>query len=239
MRHYRVNKIEHTVYDDLKEVPPEVQVIANWRNGVVGAWVKSDDECVIQVLRRGTMMRMNGTRDYIGTCTGTFICMPNVDMDTQPRINRYSFGGYDKHEQTVISRNNLTTNERLFVQYLAAGLQPQEAYMKAFPTNNPAYAKMKSVQLVKTERVMTAVREELKPVLDKLGISEEQVLSGIKHEAETADKPDTRLKALFKLSDILDLEDKNAAKVQQITGVAFQGFSGDELDTADRKKIGG
>ena len=82
------------------------------------------------------------------------------------------------------------------------------------------------------------MKEELKPVLDKLGISEEQVLSGIKHEAETADKPDTRLKALFKLSDILDLEDKNAAKVQQITGVAFQGFSGDELETANRKKIG-
>ena len=49
MRHYKVNKVEHTVYDDLKEVPPEVQVIANWRNGDVGAWVKSDDGCVIQV----------------------------------------------------------------------------------------------------------------------------------------------------------------------------------------------
>ena len=238
MRHYRVNKIEYTVYDDFKEVPSDIQVIENWRNGDVGAWVKSDDGCVLQVLRRGTMARINGTRDYIGTCTGTFICMPDVEMDTQPRLNRYSFGGYDNHEQTVISRNKLTTSEKLFVQYLASGLQPQEAYVKAFPTNNPSYARMKSVQLVKTERVMTAMKKELKPVMEKLGISEEQVLSGIKHEAETADKPDTRLKALFKLSDILDLEDKSAAKVQQVTGVAFQGFSGDELETADRKKIG-
>jgi hypothetical protein len=238
MRHYTVNRIKHVVYDDLKEVPSKVQVIENWRNGVVGAWVKSDDGCVIQVLRRGTMMRVNGTRDYIGTCTGTFICMPNVEMDTQPRANRYSFGGYDTHEQTVISRNKLTTSEKLFVQYLASGMQPQEAYIKAFPTNNPAYARMKSVQLVKTERVMTAMKEELRPIMEKLGISEEQVLSGIKHEAETADKPDTRLKALFKLSDILDLEDKNAPTVQQVTGVAFQGFSGNELETAERKKIG-
>ena len=239
MRHYRVNKVSHTVYDDLKEVPSGIQVIENWRNGDVGSWVKSDDGCVIQVLRRGTMARMNGTRDYIGTCTGTFICMSSVDMDTQPRLNRYSFGGYDTHEQTVISRNNLTTNEKLFVQYLASGLQPQEAYMKAFHTKNPSYERMKSVQLVKSERVMTAMKEELIPIMEKLGISEEQVLSGIKHEAETADKPDTRLKALFKLSDILDLEDKNVAKVQQVTGVAFQGFSGDELETAERKKISG
>ena len=85
---------------------------------------------------------------------------------------------------------------------------------------------------------MTAMKEELRPIMEKLGISEEQVLSGIKHEAETADKPDTRLKALFKLSDILDLEDKNAPTVQQVTGVAFQGFSGNELETAERKKIG-
>ena len=66
------------------------------------------------------------------------------------------------------------------------------------------------------------------------------ILKGIKQEAETAEKSDTRLKALFKLSDILDLEDKNSAKVQQITGVQFQGLTDDMIEAAERpKKING
>ena len=35
----------------------------------------------------------------------------------------------------------------------------------------------------------------------------------------------------------MDLEDKNAAKVQQITGVQFQGFTDDMLESAERKKL--
>ena len=59
---------------------------------------------------------------------------------------------------------------------------------------------------------------------------------GIKTEAETADKSDTRLKALFKLSDIMDLEDKSQTKVTQISGAVFKGFGGSELDEIKRPK---
>jgi hypothetical protein len=93
---------------------------------------------------------------------------------------------------------------------------------------------MKAVNLIKTERVKTAVKEELKPVLQELEIDERMVLEGIRDEAQTAEKADTRLKALFKLSDILDLEDKNATKVQQVTGIAFQGLTDDMIDVAKR-----
>ena len=37
-------------------------------------------------------------------------------------------------------------------------------------------------------------------------------------------------------SYILDLEDKNSAKVQQITGVSFQGLTNDMIDAAERPK---
>ena len=58
------------------------------------------------------------------------------------------------------------------------------------------------------------MKKELEPVLEKLGITQEYVLEGIKSTIEEAEKDDTKLKALFKLSDILDLEDKSSAKVQ-------------------------
>ena len=81
------------------------------------------------------------------------------------------------------------------------------------------------------------MKEELKPVLDELGISENTILRDINTIATMGEREETRLKALFKLSDIMDLEDKNAAKVQQITGVQFQGFTDDMLEDAERKEL--
>ena len=130
----------------------------------------------------------------------------------------------------------MTANEELFVLYMSQGLQPQDAYVKAFPTNNKRYARMKAVNLIKTERIQTAVKEELKPILEELSIDERFVLEGIRVEAQTAEKSDTRLKALFKLSDILDLEDKSSTKIQQVTGIQFKGLTDKMIEEAERPK---
>jgi hypothetical protein len=117
---------------------------------------------------------------------------------------------------------------------MVSGLSPQEAYMKAFPTVNPGYAKQKSAQLVKTKRVTTAMKEELKPVLEELGINENSILKNINTIAMSSEKDETRLKALFKLSDIMDLEDKNKTTVTQVSGALFQGFADKHLIEAER-----
>ena len=234
MRYYKVKGIKHTVYEVEQEVPPHVNIVSNWRKGNIGDWVLADDKSVIQILRKGSMLRKNGERAYVGTCTGTFIVSDDTYMDTEKRSNRYSFGGCSTPEQVVANRRKMTASEELFVLFMSQGLSPEDAYVKAFPTNNKQYARMKAVNLIKTERVKTAVKEELKPILEELSIDERMVLDGIRVEAQTAEKADTRLKALFKLSDILDLEDKNAAKVQQVTGIAFQGLTNDMIDVAKR-----
>tara|TARA_Y100001938_G_C8002378_1_gene385428 strand:- start:3 stop:728 length:726 start_codon:yes stop_codon:yes gene_type:complete len=236
MRYYKVKGITHTVYETESEVPPTINIVRDWRKGNIGDWVLTDDECVIQILRKGAMLRANGERAYIGTCTGTFLVLKNTYMDTDKRTNIYSFGGNSTPEQVVANRRKMTANEELFVTYVSQGLSPEDAYVKAFPTNNKRYARMKAVNLIKTERIKTAVKEELKPILEELEISEKMVLENIKIVAQTAEKDDTKLKALFKLSDILDLEDKNSAKVQQITGVQFQGLTDDMIDNAHRPK---
>jgi len=236
VRYYKVKGIKHTVYDTESEVPPHVNIVRDWRKGTIEDWVLADDKSVIQILRKGSMLRKNGERAYIGTCTGTFLVLEDTYMDTDRRTNIYSFGGSSTPEQVVMNRRNMTANEELFVLYMSQGLQPQDAYVKAFPTNNKQYARMKAVNLIKTERIQTAVKEELKPILEELSIDERMVLEGIRIEAQTAEKADTRLKALFKLSDILDLEDKSAAKVQQITGVQFQGLTDNMIDEAQRPK---
>ena len=234
MRYYKVNRIKHTVYDTIEEVPTYIKFVKDWRDGNIDDWVLTDDQCVVQVLRKGIMDRKNGQQGYIGTCTGTFPISDSVKMDAHRRLNIYSFSGNSTPEQVVENRREMTVNEALFVQYISQGLRPEDAYVKAFPTNNKRYARMKAINLIKTERIKTAVKEELKPVLDELEIDEKFILENIKIVAQTSEKDDTKLKALFKLSDIMDLEDKNATKVQQVTGIAFQGLTDDMIDVAKR-----
>lgn len=213
MRHYRVNKAEHTVFESMDEVPSSIEIKPNWRDADIGDWVKADDNCIIQILRKGNMIRNKGKdkiRSYIGTCTGTFVCLPRTKMDTSRRRNIYSIGGELLAEERVTSRTTLSKNEVLFVQYLSSGLSAQNAYLKAFPTNNPYYANTKSSSLIKTERIVKAMKRELEPIVKELGISPKYILDRIKAEADNGDKADVRLKALFKLSDILDLEDKSS-----------------------------
>ena len=239
MRHYKVNGINHTVFDSVEEVPSDIVYLEDWRDGHISDWVKTDDGCVIQILRRGSMMKPKGKVrkvDYLGTCTGTFLVSKKANMDASKRVNIYSISGNVDRNAQIEDKDNLSSKEELFVQYLAAGIDARTAYLKAFPTNDPHYAQMRAGQLIKTTRIKTAMKEELKPVLEELGINETSILRNINLIAETAQKEDTRLKALFKLSDIMDLEDKNKTQVTQLTGAVFQGFSKDKLKEAERPK---
>jgi len=113
-------------------------------------------------------------------------------------------------------------------------MDARKAYLKAFPTNDPHYAGLRAGQLVKTTRVKTAMKEELKPVLEGLGIDETSILNAINVIAMSSEKDETKLKALFKLSDIMDLEDKNKTQVTQLTGAVFQGFDNKHIEEAKR-----
>ena len=238
MRIYKVNRAYHVVYDSIGEVPSNIQVIEDWREGKLGQWVKTDDGCVIQILRKGVLNSQysKGKKTkYFGTCTGTYT--ETMKMTSIRNEDIYTLGGKPSRVHVDKGISELTGKEAMFVSMVAEGVSPTKAYLNIFPTNNQRYASVRSVKLMKTKRVRTAMKKELKPHLKELGIDERYILSGIKSEADTADKADTRLKALFKLSDILDLEDKTTSSVQQITGVQFQGFLPDDVDKAERKAL--
>ena len=238
MRTYKISNTYHRVFDDKEELPPGIDVVPGWRNAKIGDWVEADDGCYIQILRRGRMKATwgkNRIRHYVGTCTGTFMCNKNTKMDTSKRENVWSLSGKNT-EKLIFDRKTLTKREVVFVQFITSGISLQESYLKAFDTNNPRYALEQSAKLMKTERVVKAMKEELKPVLKKLNIDDESVLEGIKRVADNSEKDETKLKALFKLSDILDLEDKTQTKVTQLSGAVFQGFADNVLEEVQRPK---
>ena len=238
MRTYKISNTYHRVFDDKEELPPGIDVVPGWRDAKIGDWVEADDGCYIQILRRGKMKATwgkNRIRHYVGTCTGTFMCNKNTRMDTSKRENVWSLSGKST-EKLIFDRKTLTKKEVVFVQFITSGISLQESYLRAFDTNNPRYALEQSAKLMKTERVIKAMKEELKPVLKKLNIDDESVLEGIKRVADNSEKDETKLKALFKLSDILDLEDKTQTKVTQLSGAVFQGFADNVLEEVQRPK---
>ena len=93
MRIYKVAGIEHKVYEPEDPLPGRLIVRDNWREGGIGDWVKADDDCIIQILRKGEMLKAKGknrVRTYIGTCTGTFPVGNKNKLDTNRRANIYS-----------------------------------------------------------------------------------------------------------------------------------------------------
>ena len=237
MRNYKAAGEWHKVYDPEDLLPEGMIVQSNWRNAQIGDWIKADDDCIIQVLRRGKMIRRKGkgkVREYIGLCTGTFP-LSAKKIDASKRDDIYSFSGR-RSEDRMNDDKNLNKHERMFVVYISQGVPMQEAYLKAFPTNNPRYALDKSSQLTKTTRIITAMKEELKPVLEELDIDEKFILNHIKEVILSSEKDDTRLKALFKLADIMDMEDKSRTQITQLTAGVFKGFSDNVLDEVQRPK---
>jgi len=234
MRHYHVNRQPHCVYDAADELPKDITIVSDWRESEEGDWVEADDNCYIQILKKGSLARRTGKKrrvTYYRTCTGTYPV--NTHMDTSRRENIYTISGLNPK---TVTREKLNSYETMFVEYVASGMKPVEAYIKSFPTNDPHYANFKSTELIKHTRIRKAMKKELEPVLEKLGITQETILEGIKAVADDSDKDDTRLKALFKLSDILDLEDKSSTRLTQLTGIQFQGFSDKQLEEVERPK---
>jgi len=231
VRSYTIKKIEHKVYEDLDELPAELVYLKDWRLAEVGDWVLADDGCIIQILRKNQMRTRYGKKKVVvsfGTCTGTF--PESSVMDTDRRSNIYSISG------SRGKKKNLTINETLFAQHVVRGVSPEDAYLKVYRTNNRRYAKFKSGVLIKSERIRKIMKEELKPVMESLGICPELVLAGIRdialdEEAKHSDK----LKALFELGEILEL--KETQRTTEVSGALFQGFQPQQLESVDRPKL--
>jgi len=233
MRRNKIKGVWHYIYEDDSEIPPGIVIKEDWKSSEKGDWVRADDGNVIQILRKGQVKHyIKGNQDYLGTCTGTFL--PEYqEMDTEKREDIYSFSGKPRQARKD-GDNRLSSWEEQFVHLVAGGVKPVDAYLQVYPTNKRSYASVQSSAIMKTERIKKAMKKELEPVLEELGISERFVLEKVKQMAELADKDDTKLRALFKLADIMDMEDKTATKTQMITGTIFKGFEDGTLAEAQR-----
>ena len=237
MRKYTVKDQSHTVYDNVDEFPSDMTYIKDWRKGDIGNWVLTDDRCVVQILRSGVFARptkqMKALK-YVGTCTGTFICKKAYKMDCDRRENIYNISGKSPYTQTI-ERKEVTHRERLFAQFISLGMERTEAYLRAFDTKNKTHAHAQAGLLLKQERVRSVMKEEIKPVLKKLGINDNFVLEGIRDIASTGEKDSDRLKALFELADILEIKETKK-EITAIGGAVFKGLLPEDTGVLEERK---
>jgi hypothetical protein len=232
MKERAINDVVCKVYDSISEFAKHAgngdAVVKNWREAEEDDWVLTDDEQVCQVLYKGSMQpnRMDRRIPYIRTLFGTFLQTPAVEIRGDIVDNIWSFSNRKKSE-IHNKRTEPTRGEQMFAWYVARGLPPNDAYIKAFPTNKKPYATLMGQKLMKTERVQGAIRQEIEGLLDNAGVSKTELIKSANEIAGSADSDATRLRAIEYLLGLFGVSPKQEKKSESIT--LFQGFTKEQI----------
>jgi len=194
------NYIFDTVDEFVKHFSPDVpELYENWRSAPVGAWVRSDDNRICQIIYRGKLK--NGW--YIRTILGAYSCVSNysfLDTDPAKHSNRFSFGRNRTHGDYA------TRLEKRWIQYLLDGIAPIQAYKMAFTkASSEKYIRKRVHDLLTSRRINMAMKREAKQAAEKLGVTAEYVIKGFKQMHEKAANEKYRIDALKELARIADI----------------------------------
>ena len=218
--------------DEFRVMYPDVELVEDWRTGNNGDWILTDDEQVCCILKRG---HCKNRKDYVVTVLGSYVVNTKELLSGNMPKNIYSFSRDMSRNVHRREKKNISQNEILFAKYVAYGVNPKEAYLKVFRTNNDKYAQTQSTSLLKSERVSKLVSEEIKKSLNKVGIDEEYLLDNAKIIVDRLESKDSdKLRALDMLMRIAGMFPKDTQK-ESLT--IFQGFSNEQLKQLSNSEI--
>lgn len=230
METYEVKGKECKVYN-VSEVPEYIQYLDNWRDARKGDWVKTDDDKVIQILRRFKA----GKDELIFTAAGTVKVAKNSTLRGIRKGNIYSLNGKNWYD-TLKDRKNPTKYEIMFAKRLKYGEEPYKAYIEVYGTSSEIEAKKKSAILIKTKRIQKLMDEDLKDVFAGKGVDLDYLIGACKDVVDGGKNDSDRLKALNMLWDAFGVIKQK--QVTEVRGV-FQGFSPEEIEGVQRQEIKG
>ena len=222
MDYKEIKGVKHYIYTiDEWEIKHPNSKLSSWRVGLEGDCVLTDDNHVVQILKRANYEGM----ETIRCITGTYKVKGNQLMGSDIPNNIYSFSRHSIYDNFK-KRKKPTKNEFLFAQYIARGEDTIQSYLKAFKTNNKDYAKRRSNELLRSERVRHMVSEEIKQILDGEGVTPGYIIQVFKQVCDLAEKDGDRLRALENLAKIAGLFETEK-KSEQLT--VFAGFTEEQM----------
>ena len=213
---------KHFIYtiEEWESKYPE-STLVSWRIGQEGNWVLTDDNHVVQILKRA---KYNNT-EIVRCITGTFNVNRNIRMGSAIPDNIYSFSKY-KVAENFKNRKKATNDEFLFAQYIASGQDTVSSYLKAYKTNNKNYARKRANELLRSERVRKMVSKEIKDILENEGGSNNYMIQVFKQVADLAERDNDKLRAVENLAKIAGLYETEK-KSEQLT--VFAGFTDEQM----------
>jgi len=171
----KVRGVDYHVYESKKVFRkdyPKIKPLEDWRDGHAGDWVVTDDGQVTQIVDRDTMYNTGrkAKNEVVKTLLGMAWVRSDGKLQGKPASSISSFTKRGPKEVRE-KRNTPTHQERIFAEYVSAGVSPVQAYLTAFATDNTLYADRASRMLLSTKRVQHLVRKEIEEKAHALGIS--------------------------------------------------------------------
>ena len=212
----------HYVYSltEWEKKYPESKLVS-WKVGLEGDWVLTDDDHVVQILKRANY----GGMEVVRCIVGTYNVDRNVLMFSEIPDNIYSFSKEDNHKR-FIDKKKPSTKEFLFAKYIAKGEDTVESYLKAYKTNNRDYANRRANELLRSERVRNMVSEEIKQILDGEGVTPNYIIQTFKQVVDLAERDTDKLRSLESLAKIAGLFETEK-KREELT--VFAGFTEEQM----------
>ena len=141
----------------------------------------------------------------------------------EPVKDIWRFGKVSWYEKTL--NGSLSTQKRVFAKYIASGIEPLDAYKKAYPKcNSDIYAKQRTQVLLKSEKVKQLIDKEIELLLNDTGITKSYLLEQTKDIVDKKDGRDSdklrAIETLMKISGLLNTEktSESVALIQEFTG---------------------
>ena len=227
-----IKGVKHFAYEselEFRTAHPNTPLITDWKKAEEGDWCLADDGKIVQILKKGQVKGFKKENNYVRTIIGMFHLRRNGMKSGTVKDEMYRFtkrSGYD-----VVTQGFLTLSKKNFAKYIAHGMDPIEAYQKAFPnTKSVDHAERRSTLLLKNKTVRQAVDKEIENLMSEVGITKRYLLESTKDVVDKKDAKDNdklrALETLMKISGLLSTEKKvdSVALIQE-----FSGFSRDKL----------
>ena len=218
---------QYVLYKDEEEFykyNPQKKIQEDWRTAQTGDWIKSDDGKVTVVIKRGYIDKLNKDgSQYIRTLLGMVNCNKTKFFGGEPVKDIWRFDKVSWYEKTL--NGSLSTQKRVFAKYIASGIEPLDAYKKAYPKcNSDIYAKQRTQVLLKSEKVKQLIDKEIELLLNDTGITKSYLLEQTKDIVDKKDGRDSdklrAIETLMKISGLLNTEktSESVALIQEFTG---------------------
>jgi hypothetical protein len=226
-----IKETRHYLYDNIEEFKALVGdelVVLDWRDGLEGDWILTDDDYVCKILKMSEI----GQKDCIRTLCGTYSIDTSSKMLGEKGIadNIYSFSG-----KNSLDTDNISGRQKLFAQYVAKGDNVIDAYRKAHPNaKSESYIKHRTNSLLKTESIQKMIKKEIQECLASEGVTPDWIIGKYKTVVDVADKDADCLRALESLTKISGLFDTQDTKSEQLT--VWAGFSPEQLEALNGTK---